>query len=173
MPEFIDPRFRENKPKTLVCSHRKRAFWAWFRENWVYNFGHWSHWSSKKIKKLAASLFRPRTNPICHQKPNPSRETVPFKKRLFFHTKSKNLSYFSWVNRFLSKLLNCCKISVNLLSLCILAKSRQNKVPNVKSGLVATKKPDIEVCKDYLIQYLKDAFLDLIVALNNIIRKLS
>ncbi len=40
VPEFIDPRFRENKPKTLVFSHRKRAFWACFRENWVYNFGH-------------------------------------------------------------------------------------------------------------------------------------
>jgi hypothetical protein len=33
-------RFRENKAKTLVFSHRKRAFWACFRENWVYNFGH-------------------------------------------------------------------------------------------------------------------------------------
>ncbi len=40
VPEFIDPRFRENKPKTLIFSHRKRAFWACFRENWVYNFGH-------------------------------------------------------------------------------------------------------------------------------------
>ncbi len=41
VPEFIDPRFRENKPKTLVFSHWKRAFWACFRENRVYNFGHW------------------------------------------------------------------------------------------------------------------------------------
>jgi hypothetical protein len=41
VPEFIDPRFRENKPKTLVFSHWKRAFWACFRENWVCNFGHW------------------------------------------------------------------------------------------------------------------------------------
>jgi hypothetical protein len=40
VPEFIDPRFRENKPKTLVFSHRKRAFWACFLENCVYNFGH-------------------------------------------------------------------------------------------------------------------------------------
>jgi hypothetical protein len=38
--EFIYPRFRENKPKTLVFSHRKRAYWACFRENCVYNFGH-------------------------------------------------------------------------------------------------------------------------------------
>ncbi len=41
VPEFIDPRIRENKPKTLVFSHWKRAFWACFHENWVYNFGHW------------------------------------------------------------------------------------------------------------------------------------
>jgi hypothetical protein len=34
------PSFRENKPKTLIFSHRKRAFWACFRENWVYKFGH-------------------------------------------------------------------------------------------------------------------------------------
>jgi hypothetical protein len=40
VPEFIDPRFRENKPKTLVFSHRKQAFWACFRENCAYNFGH-------------------------------------------------------------------------------------------------------------------------------------
>jgi hypothetical protein len=39
VPEFIDPRFRENKPKALVFSHWKRAFWA-FRENCFYNFGH-------------------------------------------------------------------------------------------------------------------------------------
>ncbi len=36
------PSFRENKPKTLGFSHRKRAFWAGFRENWVYKFGHCS-----------------------------------------------------------------------------------------------------------------------------------
>ncbi len=40
VPEFKDPRFRENKPKMLVFSHWKRAFWACFRENCVYNFGH-------------------------------------------------------------------------------------------------------------------------------------
>jgi hypothetical protein len=45
VPEFIDPRFRENKPKTLVFSHRKRAFWAFFRKNCVYNFGRWSKYS--------------------------------------------------------------------------------------------------------------------------------
>jgi hypothetical protein len=40
LPELIDLRFRENKPKTLVFSHRKRAYWACFHENLVYNFGH-------------------------------------------------------------------------------------------------------------------------------------
>ncbi len=34
------PGFRENKTKTLVFSHWKRALWACFRESWVYNFGH-------------------------------------------------------------------------------------------------------------------------------------
>jgi hypothetical protein len=33
------PSFHEKKPQTLVFSHTKRAFWACFRENWVYNFG--------------------------------------------------------------------------------------------------------------------------------------
>ncbi len=36
------PRFRENKPKTLVFYDWKRAFWACFREYWVYKFGHGS-----------------------------------------------------------------------------------------------------------------------------------
>ncbi len=40
VPEFIDPVFAKTSPKTIVFSHRKRAFWACFRENWVYNFGH-------------------------------------------------------------------------------------------------------------------------------------
>jgi hypothetical protein len=41
VPEFIDPVFAKTiKPKTLVFSHRKRAFLACFRENWVNNFGH-------------------------------------------------------------------------------------------------------------------------------------
>ncbi len=48
VPEFINPRFRENKPKTLVFSHWKRAFWACFRENRVYNFRHDSHRAGKE-----------------------------------------------------------------------------------------------------------------------------
>ncbi len=31
--------FHANKPKTLVFNHWKRAFWACFREYWVYKFG--------------------------------------------------------------------------------------------------------------------------------------
>ncbi len=34
------PSFRENKPNTLVLYDWKRAFWACFRENWVYKFVH-------------------------------------------------------------------------------------------------------------------------------------
>jgi hypothetical protein len=37
------PRFRENKPKMLVFTYWKLAFWACFRENWVYNFGQCTH----------------------------------------------------------------------------------------------------------------------------------
>ncbi len=38
--QIYRPSSHENKPKTLVFSHTKRAFWACFRENWVYNFEH-------------------------------------------------------------------------------------------------------------------------------------
>jgi hypothetical protein len=33
VPEIIGPVIAKNKPKTLVFSHRKEAFWACFREN--------------------------------------------------------------------------------------------------------------------------------------------
>jgi hypothetical protein len=46
------PSFPENQPKTLVFSHTKRAFWACFRENWVYNFGH----SKFKLRSLLTLL---------------------------------------------------------------------------------------------------------------------
>jgi hypothetical protein len=32
---------RITSPKMLGFSYWKRAFWAYFRENWVYEFGHW------------------------------------------------------------------------------------------------------------------------------------
>ncbi len=35
------PCFRENQPKRSFSIKWKRAFWACFRENWVYKFGHW------------------------------------------------------------------------------------------------------------------------------------
>jgi hypothetical protein len=35
------PSFHENKPKTLVFTNRKTSVLAGFRENRVYNFGHW------------------------------------------------------------------------------------------------------------------------------------
>ncbi len=59
VPEFIDPRFRENKLKTLIFSHRKRAFWACFRENSVYNFGHMTantKWMALKAVMLAKTV---------------------------------------------------------------------------------------------------------------------
>ncbi len=36
------PCFRENQPKRSFSIKWKRAFWACFRENWVYKFGHGS-----------------------------------------------------------------------------------------------------------------------------------
>ncbi len=36
------PCFRENQPKRSFSIKWKRAFWACFRENWVYKFGHCS-----------------------------------------------------------------------------------------------------------------------------------
>jgi hypothetical protein len=33
--------FCKNKPKKLFFNDLKRAFWACFRENWFYKFGHW------------------------------------------------------------------------------------------------------------------------------------
>jgi hypothetical protein len=61
VPEFIDLRFRENKPKALVFSHWKRAFWACFRENWVYNFGHRCCLSVYQIHRLLKLLDQPKT----------------------------------------------------------------------------------------------------------------
>ncbi len=57
VPEFIDPHFRENKPKTLVFSHWEWAFWACFRENWVYNFGHWILIRSFVCLESISSMF--------------------------------------------------------------------------------------------------------------------
>jgi hypothetical protein len=39
------PCFRENQPKRSFSIKWKRAFWACFRENWVYKFGHWDWFS--------------------------------------------------------------------------------------------------------------------------------
>ncbi len=55
--QIYRPSFRKNKFKTLVYIHRKRAFRACFRENWVYNFGHGSSetfigWKSAKTYGL-------------------------------------------------------------------------------------------------------------------------
>jgi hypothetical protein len=48
------PCFRENQPKRSFSIKWKRAFWACFRENWVYKFGHCTHW------------LRPRNTPPPH-----------------------------------------------------------------------------------------------------------
>ncbi len=45
--------FCENKPKTLVFSHWKLAFWAVFPEIWVYKFGH------RTVTEIVGNLGRP------------------------------------------------------------------------------------------------------------------
>ncbi len=45
------PCFRENQPKRSFSIKWKRAFWARFRENWVYKFGH----STVAILELAVT----------------------------------------------------------------------------------------------------------------------
>ncbi len=45
------PCFRENKPKMLVFSNGKRAFWASFHENWDYKIGHRSDCHEKEDDK--------------------------------------------------------------------------------------------------------------------------
>jgi hypothetical protein len=47
LPKIYRPSFRENKPKKLAFDEWKRAFWACFRENWVY-----------KIRTLIYSIYR-------------------------------------------------------------------------------------------------------------------
>ncbi len=43
------PCFRENQPKRSFSIKWKRAFWACFRENCVYKFGHGYYWNVKHI----------------------------------------------------------------------------------------------------------------------------
>ncbi len=64
VPEFIDPRFRENKPKTLLFSHRKRAFSACFRENCVYNFGHRPIVSLHRLEIIFNQICEVEENPF-------------------------------------------------------------------------------------------------------------
>ena len=62
--------FRENKPKMLVFSHRKRAYWACFHENWVYKFGHRILNSHRRLKNIrtvqrVAQKKRIENNQVC------------------------------------------------------------------------------------------------------------
>jgi hypothetical protein len=46
----------------------------------------------EKFKTVRVNLFRPRTYRACHQKPNPSRETVPLKQNFLYKiSKQKGL----------------------------------------------------------------------------------
>ncbi len=72
------PCFRQNQPKRSFSIKWKRAFWACFRENWVYKFGHCSYKARKfslnceailrlssqrsKIHSLICRVFNPRAS---------------------------------------------------------------------------------------------------------------
>ncbi len=60
-------------PQTLLIQ-QKLALTA---RNTLYAL--YNHWSSLKTKKIASPLCRPRNKNTCHQKPNPSHETIPLK----------------------------------------------------------------------------------------------
>jgi hypothetical protein len=73
------PCFRENKPKVSFSIKKKRAFWACFRENWVYKFGHWcglkqaenksktTHVSDLRLSLCQNDRFQKRTYSACFQ----------------------------------------------------------------------------------------------------------
>jgi hypothetical protein len=60
------PCFRENQPKRSFSIKWKRAFWACFRENWVYKFGHRapgvastvSLWAPSTTKRVSPAPLR-------------------------------------------------------------------------------------------------------------------
>jgi hypothetical protein len=62
------------KHLTLLCQ-RKLALTASNSLFALCNYGG----APKKFKKWPCPLVRPKTNHTCHQKPHPSRETVPLK----------------------------------------------------------------------------------------------
>ncbi len=57
------PSFRENKPKTLIFNDWKRAFWACFRENLVYKFG---HGNGMPLPAASASISMPMLSCGCY-----------------------------------------------------------------------------------------------------------
>ncbi len=52
------PCFRENQPKRSFSIKWKRAFWACFRENWVYKFGHCFHFRQYTIQSSEAPSIK-------------------------------------------------------------------------------------------------------------------
>jgi hypothetical protein len=40
VPGFIDPFYAKTTPKRSISMTENERFWACFRENWVYKFGH-------------------------------------------------------------------------------------------------------------------------------------
>ena len=63
MPEIIDPVFAKTKKKRSFSIEGKRAFWACFRENWVYKFGHKNRFAGINSASLHSMAGRYK-NPI-------------------------------------------------------------------------------------------------------------
>jgi hypothetical protein len=58
------------------------------------------------MKKWPRRLFRPKTNHSCHQKPNPSRETVPLMQNPIFCIE-KHFGFSSATNKETAKFYQC------------------------------------------------------------------
>ena len=72
MPEFIDPVFTKQAQNARFQS-KKKAFWACFRENSVYNFGHRKQATVGRQQCREASEVRPATEGrLAHELPRTS-----------------------------------------------------------------------------------------------------
>ncbi len=59
VPEFIDLVFAKTSPKRSFSLNIKRAFWAGFRVNRVYKFGHRCRYSTEESGQLVLQSTRP------------------------------------------------------------------------------------------------------------------
>jgi hypothetical protein len=84
------PSFCENKPKTFVFSHRKRAFSACFGENWVYKFGHSSHGANSRDFSHSGSSWDVNSSKKQHQQQVRQQQDVRSKRDTSNNTVASN-----------------------------------------------------------------------------------